>query len=104
MIFVDDFQQLLPVGDAPIYEAGSDGHLLVCAIEHVIVLKTSHRQEGNDQNQLAFQTVLKHCQEGQLDVNDWDVLKKRFIQTAPDSIDPLWDSAPHLYYDNQSSF
>lgn len=47
---------------------------------------------------------MARCETGSLEAEDWNVLKTRFIQNAPDASDPKWDDAPHLFHDNKSCF
>ena len=95
------------MGDKPIYlhgENADSSYILFESIEHVVFLERSERQCHQDPDREAFDRVLRHCQEGQLDEDDWNVLKTRFIQTAQDTNCSDWDNATRLFYDNKSTF
>ena len=101
VIFVGDFQQLPPVGDTALYDGEC---ILFESIENVIKLHESNRQLGTTERQRKFQRLLSNCQNGNLDEDDWQLLKTRFPQFARDSRDEIWNDAPRLFYRNQSAF
>ena len=106
VVFIGDYNQLPPVGDKPIYVTSDiedqSGYHLFNAINDVIILEESQRQAGTDEIQIRFKRLLQHCEEGTVDVEDWNLLRTRFIGTASDSTDLQWDEAPHLSFDNKS--
>ena len=76
--------------------------LLFQYIENVVVLQESHRQAGESQED--FVRLLSHCQQGNVDEIDWNLIKDRFCQIATDTKHTKWDNASHLFCDNKSSF
>ena len=56
LILIGDFQQLPPVSDEPLYELGSNAYTLFDAIENVVQLVESQRQECDDPEQVSFKS------------------------------------------------
>ena len=69
----------------------------------LIIFNPKH-QIGDDLNKQAFKKVLTHFKEVILHKQDWKNIKTIFIQTAPDSIEPILDDDPHLFYNNKRTF
>ena len=97
LILVGNFQQLPPVSDKLLYEVWYYAYILFDAIENVVQLVESQHQECDDPEQVSFKSFLTSFQEGNLYIQDWNVLKTRFIHTAHDSNDHIWDNAPHIF-------
>ena len=67
VIIVGYFQQIPPVGDKLMYnEVNSEASLLFNNIQHVVILKQHQQQVGKSPEELKFQQILQHCQEGSL--------------------------------------
>ena len=101
---METFSNCPTVSDKTLYEVGSDANILFDAIENVVQLFEPQRKVYDNPEQVAFKRVLTSFQEGNLDKQDWNMLKTRCIQTAHDSNNPIWDDAPHIFFDYRSSF
>ena len=64
IIFVGDFHQLPPIGDAPIYdEDESYPYLLYSAIQDVVILQKSKCQQCDYPIQCVLRRILSRCTE-----------------------------------------
>ena len=65
VIIVGYFKQIPPVGDKWMYtEGNTEAFLLFNNIQNDVILKQHQRQMRNSPEELKFQRILQHCQEG----------------------------------------
>jgi ATP-dependent exoDNAse (exonuclease V) alpha subunit len=103
IVFVGDFQQFPPVGDTAIYiEDDHPSSVLYSRITNIVELEKCERHDSIDPDRDAFAQILERCAAGTLQVEDWDVIKTRFDDTAVDRNDERWKTSTKLFYDNDS--
>ena len=77
---VDDFGQLPPVGDKPMYTPGNGSiisehaHNLYLMFENVVVLDMIMCQAGGNPEAIAFRALLMRMRDGQITEADWNPL------------------------------
>ena len=104
VIIVGGFQLLPPVGDKPMYtEGNAEAYILLKNVPKTFILKQPQRQVGNSPEELKFQWILQHCQEGSLTEQDWMDLSEQFVGTASGSNDVSWDQDHQVFYDKKSA-
>ena len=102
VVMVGDLRQLPPVADKPIFLTDSSrAKLIFHAIETVVVLQKSMRQDNTDRDQKSFSRILKDCESGKLDEDEWKSLKRRFQSLAKDRYEAKWNDFVHLFYEKK---
>ena len=76
--------------------------LLYQSFKNVVFLQKSERQDAGDEDSASFKRILEHCESGELDEQDWEALRTRFIGRAPDASHIMWNDAVRLFYSNKS--
>jgi ATP-dependent DNA helicase PIF1 len=105
---VGDFAQLPPVGDTPLYSQPStalsetasftrDGSALYHLFSHDFSLNTIHRQVGDSPQQIRFKSLLRNASLGSLTVDDWELLKTRYVGNLSDDEQLRFLDAPCVY-------
>lgn len=105
-LLFDDFGQLPPVMDLPLYTTTSrtnlsdKGSSTYQLFQRAIVLDQVMRQSSNHQTQILFRNILMRLRNGQTTVNDWHIL----INQTPTKVSNIqhFVDALHLYPTTQA--
>ena len=103
IILLGDFGQLPPVGDRPMYKAGSGsrasdhGHMLYSSFNTVVILDQVMRQVG--ESATAFRALLMRMRDGNVTEDDWQLL----LQHSTTNVDMSnFSNAIRLFFDRKS--
>ena len=105
VILVGDLRQLPPVLDAALYSTGecsvdNYGVLAYRQFNRVVKLSISHRQAGNDEEQILFRNILERLSQGNSTVEDWQHLMTRTKINVSEEEWRLFDEALRLFTTN----
>lgn len=93
VLLIDDFAQLPPVGDRPLFAPegeGSHGHTMYKLVKKVV------RQSGTNAESKQFRDILLRLRDGKSTESDWKTILQRTPSNANNANE--FTMPPHLFY------